>query len=66
MPPHCYSHFDIGVYIDKSLTGWGIMDVLHPLRVLAHKLEIDHVNAVDIKATEIGAWNIVLKNITHR
>ena len=66
MPPHYYSHFDIGVYIDTSLTGWGIMDVLHPLRVLGHKLEIDHVNAVDIKATEIGAWNIVLKNITHR
>ena len=31
------------------------MDILHSLRGL-HKFEIDHINAVELMATEIGVW----------
>ena len=34
--------------------GWGIMDTLHTLRGLWHRLEIYKINGVELNAIEIG------------
>ena len=47
-------HPEIGVYINPSLTGRGIMDTSQPLTVLWHKPEVDHINVVELKAIEIN------------
>ena len=44
----------IGIYIDASFMEWEIQDTIHPLRYLWHKLEIGHINVVELKAIKIG------------
>ena len=56
MAPHCSSlswNWDI-IYIDASLMGWGITEIIHLSEVMWHKSEIDHINAAELKTIEIG------------
>ena len=57
---------DITIHIDASLTGWGITKRIFPSRGLQHKVEIDHINVLELKAIEMGIYTYCKnKNFLH-
>lgn len=44
------------IYIDGSLTGWGITDGISPSSGLWRKAEVQHINVLDVRAIKIGIY----------
>ena len=47
---------DITMYTDAILTGWGITDLIFPSRGLWPKPELERINVLELRATEIGIY----------
>ena len=57
---------DITIHKDTSLTGWQITNEISQSQGLWHKAELDHINALELKAIEIGIYTCCKnKNFWH-